>query len=318
MSIKPVTYQGVTNFKANLYALEVKSRFIDQSAADGYYKGYGDELSAIVSSNVITVGSGALLVQGRLNEIEPGGEPVTVPIQNGYYGYIVARIETYHPNDYNNCTLLAKTAADLKTLTNSLSKDDTYQRAAESQNKAYEVPLYSFYMTGGAITNLTKVIQPVEENTHTREIANAALAKINEAYAAIEEMLAQSYVESAGKANSAGNAESADEATALTAGFKKVFIPSGETVASVELTKQKAYAISFTWNGSSSYKTVILFVDGVTSVCASSLSAVNNGTAYSNQLYISYDVYAKEMKLVSSVNATGFRPSDGYFYIREL
>lgn len=36
--IKPVTYQGVFNFKANLYALEVKSRFIDQSKADGYYK----------------------------------------------------------------------------------------------------------------------------------------------------------------------------------------------------------------------------------------------------------------------------------------
>lgn len=238
MSIKPVTYQGVTNFKANLYALEVKSRFIDQSAADGYYKGYGDELSAIVSSNVITVGSGALLVQGRLNEIEPGGEPVTVPIQNGYYGYIVARIETYHPNDYNNCTLLAKTAADLKTLTNSLSKDDTYQRAAESQNKAYEVPLYSFYMTGGAITNLTKVIQPVEENTRTREIANAALAKINEAYAAIEEMLAQSYVESA------GTAKSADEAGSLST---KLFYSATSSSASritIALKNQKAYVIT--------------------------------------------------------------------------
>lgn len=46
--IKPVTYQGVFNFKANLYALEVKSRFIDQSKADGYYKGYGDELAATI------------------------------------------------------------------------------------------------------------------------------------------------------------------------------------------------------------------------------------------------------------------------------
>lgn len=40
MAIKPVTYQGVFNFAANLYALEVKSRFIDQNKANGYYKGY--------------------------------------------------------------------------------------------------------------------------------------------------------------------------------------------------------------------------------------------------------------------------------------
>lgn len=29
--IKPVTFQGCFNFNANLYALEVRSRFIDQS-----------------------------------------------------------------------------------------------------------------------------------------------------------------------------------------------------------------------------------------------------------------------------------------------
>lgn len=236
MSIKPVTYQGVTNFKANLYALEVKSRFIDQSAADGYYKGYGDELNAIVSSNVITVGSGALLVQGRLNEIEPGGEAVTVPIQNGYYGYIVARIETYHAADYNNCTLVAKTGTSLAAI--SLAKDDTYQRAAESQNKAYEVPLYSFYMTGGAITNLTKLIQPVEESTRTREIANAALAKIEEAYAAIEEMLAQSYVESA------GTAKSADEAGSLSTKLFYSATSSNASRITIALKNQKAYVIT--------------------------------------------------------------------------
>lgn len=44
--IKPVTFQGCFNFNANLYALEVRSRFIDQSKANGYYKGYGNELAA--------------------------------------------------------------------------------------------------------------------------------------------------------------------------------------------------------------------------------------------------------------------------------
>ena len=45
--IKPVTFQGQFNFNANLYALEVKSRFIDQNNAHGYYTGYGDELAAM-------------------------------------------------------------------------------------------------------------------------------------------------------------------------------------------------------------------------------------------------------------------------------
>ena len=172
MAIKPVTYQGASNFKSNLYALEVKSRFIDQTKANGYYKGYGDELAAIVSGNVVTVRSGALLVQGRLNEIETGGEAVTVTIQNGYVGYILARIETYHPDDTENCTLVARTGATLASI--SLTQDDTYQRSAESENKVYELPLYSFKMSGGTITNLVKLVTAVEENTTTRDIANAA------------------------------------------------------------------------------------------------------------------------------------------------
>ena len=174
MAIRPVTYQGASNFKSNLYALEVKSRFIDQTKANGYYKGYGEELDVIVSGNVVTVRSGAFLVQGRLNEIEPGGESVTVTIKNGQVGYILARIETYHPDDTENCTLVARTGASLESIT--LTQEDTYQRTAESENKAYELPLYSFSMSDGVITNLEKLITPVEENTATRDIANSAKA----------------------------------------------------------------------------------------------------------------------------------------------
>lgn len=59
--IKPVTYQGVFNFKANLYALEVKSRFIDQSKADGYYKGTATNFPQQSS------GSQSELVRARLS-----------------------------------------------------------------------------------------------------------------------------------------------------------------------------------------------------------------------------------------------------------
>ncbi len=185
MAIRPVTYQGASNFKSNLYALEVKSRFIDQTKANGYYKGYGEELQAIVSGNVVTVRSGAFLVQGRLNEIEPGGEAVTVTIQNGQVGYILARIETYHPDDTENCTLVARTGATLASIT--LTQEDTYQRTAESENKVYELPLYSFSMSGGVITNLVKLITPVEENTRTREIADAAKSVADEAKTTADE-----------------------------------------------------------------------------------------------------------------------------------
>ena len=95
MAIKPVTYQGASNFKSNLYALEIKSRFIDQTKANGYYKGYGEELAAIVAGNVVTVRSGALLVQGRLNEIETGGEAVTVTPQGNFEIKIRARQTEY-------------------------------------------------------------------------------------------------------------------------------------------------------------------------------------------------------------------------------
>ncbi len=229
MSIKPVTYQGANNFKSNLYALEIRSRFIDQDAADGYYEGYGDDLNAIVSANVITVGSGALLVQGRLNEIETGGEAVEVTIQNGYYGYVIARIETYHTADTENCTLIARTGTSLSAIT--LTKEDTYQKSAEGNNMVYELPIYSFYMANGAITNLEKIIKPIEENTKTREIANAALAKIDEALAQINILIDQSYAKTAGYATSSGSAANADYATSSGSAANADYATEAKSVA---------------------------------------------------------------------------------------
>ena len=178
MAIKPVTYQGVFNFKSNLYALEVKSRFIDQTNANGYYKGYGNELAAAAVNNVISVGSGAFVVQSRMNEIE-GNETVEVTIENGKVGYLCAHIETYHPTDTDNCTLVIKTGATLGAIT--LIQEDVYSAAAETTNKIYEVPLYSFAMSGGAITNLTKVIKPIEDYATVKALADAAVLSANAA-----------------------------------------------------------------------------------------------------------------------------------------
>ena len=209
MAIKPVTFQGVANFKSNLYALEVKSRFIDQNKADGYYSGYGQELAASISGSTVTVGSGAFLVQGRQVEIETGGESVSVEIRNGYYGYIIARIETFRPSDNACCSIVSKTGASLASIT--LTRQDTYARVAETENRVYELPLFSFYMTGGNITNLTKVIAAIQEATNVRDIANGAVDTANAA-----SQNANTAVSTANAASATANTAATNASTAVT------------------------------------------------------------------------------------------------------
>ena len=133
--IKPVTYQGVYNFNSNLYALEIKSRFIDQNNANGYYTNYGAELEAKVVGNQIQIGTGAFVVQGRMNEII-SAETVAVQITDNTVGYVVARIETYHPADENNCTLKTYIGSALNNIP--LQQDDVYAAEAENENRSYK------------------------------------------------------------------------------------------------------------------------------------------------------------------------------------
>lgn len=205
--IKPVTYQGVFNFKANLYALEVKSRFIDQSKADGYYKGYGDELAATVIGQSIQIGTGAFVVQGRMNEVT-AAETVTPQMTNGYVGYVVARVETYHPSDEENCSFVAYVGTSLDAIP--LTKDDIYAAEADTVNKVYELPIYSFAISGGAITNLQKLIGAVEDYAKINQIVTSALSTAQTALTTAQsaETKAQSAVNTA--AGAVETAEAAD------------------------------------------------------------------------------------------------------------
>ena len=205
--IKPVTYQGVFNFKANLYALEVKSRFIDQSKADGYYKGYGDELAATIVGQSIQIGTGAFVVQGRMNEVT-AAETVTPKMTNGYVGYVVARVETYHPSDEENCSFVAYVGTSLDAIP--LTKDDIYAAEAETVNKVYELPIYSFAISGGAITNLQKIIGAVEDYAKINQIVTSALSTAQTALTTAQEAetKAQSAVNTA--AGAVETAEAAD------------------------------------------------------------------------------------------------------------
>ena len=219
--IKPVTYQGVFNFKANLYALEVKSRFIDQSKADGYYKGYGDELSATIVGQSIRIGTGAFVVQGRMNEVT-AAETVTPQMTNGYVGYVVARIETYHPSDEENCSFVAYVGTSLDAIP--LVKDDIYGAESETVNKVYELPIYSFAISGGSITNLQKVISAVEDYAKINQTVVSALSTAQSALntAQSAETKAQLAVDTANEATeTAETADSKADAAVSTANIAK-------------------------------------------------------------------------------------------------
>ena len=219
--IKPVTYQGVFNFKANLYAIEVKSRFIDQSKADGYYKGYGDELAATVVGQSIQIGTGAFVVQGRMNEVT-AAETVTPQMTNGYVGYVVARIEKHHPSDEENCSFVAYVGTSLDAIP--LVKDDIYSAESETVNKVYELPIYSFAISGGSITNLQKVISAVEDYAKINQTVVSALSAAQSALGTAQsaETKAQLAVDTANEA--AETAETADgkaDAAVSTANIAK-------------------------------------------------------------------------------------------------
>ena len=204
MSVKPVTYQGVFNFNANLYALEVKSRFIDQSKANGYYKGYGEELAATVVGTQIKIGTGAFVVQGRMNEIT-AAEMVSPQMFDGFVGYVIARIETYHPSDEENCTIAAVVNRSFEAI--ALTQEDTYAAAADNSNKVYELPLYSFKIVGNTITELKKLIGAVEDYATIKGIVDNALKSAGDALtkATSSDGKADNAVRVAGEAQSAAS-----------------------------------------------------------------------------------------------------------------
>lgn len=174
--IKPVTFQGQSNFNANLYALEVKSRFIDQNNAHGYYLNYGDELAAsVVGGNQIQVGTGAFVVCARMAEIT-APEILRPQIFDTFKGYVVARIETHHPADELNVTLIAKVQTSWEALYRELEQNDVYAAEADNVNTAYELPIYSFEISGTQIVNLTRLIKPVCDYATMKAIVDNALA----------------------------------------------------------------------------------------------------------------------------------------------
>ncbi len=181
--IKSITFQGNRKFAANLYALEIKSRFIDQTHADGYYSGYGAELEAKVVGNQIQIGTGAFVVQGRISEVV-STEVVTPTIYGNCVGYVVARIETYHVSDDNNCTFKAYVNTALSEIP--LRQDDVYATNADNENLVYELPIYSFEIKDRTIVNLQKLIKPIDDYARVQKEVDQIVKSTNEALALMQ------------------------------------------------------------------------------------------------------------------------------------
>lgn len=217
--IRPVTFQGRTDFNANLYALEVKSRFIDQNNANGYYTNYGSEVDAQIVGQTIQVGTGALVVQARMFEIT-APETVRPQIFDGFKGYVVARIETYHPADDDNVTIIAKVQTSFEALDRELEKGDVYAADADNVNTAYELPIYSFEISGTQIVNLKKLIKPVCDYATMKAIVDNALVTAQNAVTTANKAVETSndaQLKAASAVKTAGEAETKAEGAVSTA-----------------------------------------------------------------------------------------------------
>lgn len=234
--IKPVTFQGQSNFDAHLYALEVKSRFIDQSNAHGYYTGYGDELAAnVVGGNQIQVGTGAFVVCARMAEVT-APEILRPQIFDTFKGYVIIRIETYHPADELNVTLITKIQTSWDALNNELEQNDVYAAEADNVNTAYELPIYSFEISGTQIVNLTRLIKPVCDYATMKAIVDNALGTAKNAVTT-----ANAAVDTSNDANSKA---AAAVSTANTANTK-----AGNAVTTANAAAQDAADALETANG---------------------------------------------------------------------
>ncbi len=220
--IVPITFQGVANFSASRYALEVRSRFIDQNNAHGFYAGYGEELDAVIIGNTIKIKSGAFLISGRQFELV-NDETVTVTIENGKVGYIVARVESFHPEDEQNiCRFSAKNGTSLGGI--ALMQENLYSITADEQNTVFELPIYSYSMSGGVIKDLNKLLKPIADYfkaydiaEQAKSIANTADGKSDTAISDSSEALgkANAAIADSGEALSKANTAIADSATAV-------------------------------------------------------------------------------------------------------
>lgn len=156
--IKGIVFHGRKEFQAEYYATEIKNRSRLNNQDDGYYKGFGNELSySLVGNTTFRVNSGLFLVQGRQCVVVPGTtEDIEIPVQNSKkYGFIIARIKTFVSSG-ENVEITYKLSDSGRP---NLVQQDTYNISPDF-NAIYELPLYSFTIDT-KITDIQKEIHAI-------------------------------------------------------------------------------------------------------------------------------------------------------------
>ena len=161
--IKPVTFRDAANLKAELYALDAKTRFRGLTP-DGYYRNYGAEFElTTISYMTVDIGSGAAMIQGRM---VVGGGVVDLGVTNYSVGVIAIRIETNPTDPANRATFKVYTGATLSDITLAQS-DNVCALGSDSTNKVYEVALYKYEIAQvvGAwrATNFVKLLPAIDD-----------------------------------------------------------------------------------------------------------------------------------------------------------
>lgn len=158
--LRAIVFHGKKQFTAEYYAQEIKNRSYMANQIDGFFKGYGNDLSyALIGDRTIRINSGLFLVQGRQCAVVLGtSEDVNVPAQeNTLKGYIIARINTnVLSGDNIEFTYKIGTNDSYPELT----QEDTLN-IDETTSAIYELPIYSFniYRT---ITDVKFLLSPIK------------------------------------------------------------------------------------------------------------------------------------------------------------
>ena len=164
-----------------------------------------------------------------------------------FKGYVVARIETYHPADELNVTLIAKVQTSWEALNRELEQNDVYAAEADNVNTAYELPIYSFEISGTQIVELTRLIKPVCDYATMKAIVDNALATAKNAVTTANNAVDTSNdarTKAAAAVTTANGANTKSDNAVSTANAAKTNATAGDAVDTADAAAETATAAS--------------------------------------------------------------------------
>lgn len=146
---------------------------------DGYIKNRGKELSATVSGNKFTLNSGVIVLQGWEVEIDSDGWSISASVQDQTRRYFTVYCEV---SLADGGTAKIKAEYDTGAPPRVPSGDDL----TNITNGTARLSLYRFEAKGGVISNVEKIVKPIEYLTNTVSKINQRLDAMGFKEASVE------------------------------------------------------------------------------------------------------------------------------------